>query len=302
MDIVTGYNIKKEYGNFCLDVRELHIKKGIATALIGENGAGKTTLMNILSGIRLDVDADLTYFGEYHGIESDPVVKNRIGYTGPDNYFLPHWTTEQVKNIIGLLFADFDEKKFDDLAAELALDLYKNRFMPKKVSELSDGNRTKLMLCGILARETDLLLLDEPASPLDPLMRDKLCELIMRYLKEGVGERGVFFSTHNVSDMESVTDYAIILEHGQIVEEGFVNDLKSKYILVRGEKADISWAKDNLYSTTVNNEGFVGVCITEKSQCLSEKNLITEIPRLSDIAVAVMKNHTALLSKKDGPM
>lgn len=84
----------------------------------------------------------------------------------------------------------------------------------------------KLMLAGVMARKTDLLLLDEPASPLDPLMRDKLCQMIGEYIHEGNGKRSVFFSTHNISDMENITDYAIIMENGQIVEQGFVEDLK----------------------------------------------------------------------------
>ena len=96
----------------------------------------------------------------------------------------------------------------------------------KKVSALSDGTKMKVILANVLARKTELLIMDEPASPLDPLMRDKLWEIIQTYIEEGHGERSVFFSTHNVSDMENVTDYAIIMEHGQIVEEGMVEDLK----------------------------------------------------------------------------
>ena len=71
----------------------------------------------------------------------------------------------------------------------------------------------KLMLSGVFARETQMLLLDEPASPLDPLMRDVLCDMIRGYLEEGAGEKTVLFSTHNIADMENVTDYAVIVEH-----------------------------------------------------------------------------------------
>ncbi len=299
MDVFSGKNIKKSFGSFVLDIPEISIKSGLATALIGENGAGKTTLLNIISGIRLDAEGELTYFGSFNGVESDPEVKNRIGYLGPDNYFLPHWTTAQVKEINSLLFDGFDPDKYDSLTKELALDLYKNRFAPKKVSELSDGNRVKLMLCSALARQTDLLLMDEPASPLDPLMRDKLCELIRVYLKEGEGKRAVLFSTHNVYDMESVTDYAIIMEHGNIVEEGYIRDLKKKYILITGTKEDIQWARQTLYSVTENNDGFMGLCLETNKGDLAGKNIRTDIPRLADIAVAVMKKHTRL-SQGDG--
>lgn len=76
----------------------------------------------------------------------------------------------------------------------------------------------KLMLCGAFSRNTDLLILDEPSAALDPLMRDSLNKMLLNYLDEKNG-RTVFFSTHNISDMEKITDYLIIMEHGQIVEK-----------------------------------------------------------------------------------
>lgn len=293
-DAIHGKNIYKKFGAFELNIPELHIPQGLATALIGENGAGKTTLLNMLSGIRLDGRGDITYFGQYRGVESDPCVKEQIGYTGTDNYYLPHWTTKQVKELNAILFDDFDGSAFDRLAEELALDGKGGHFSPKKITELSDGNKTKLMLCGVLARKTKLLLLDEPASPLDPLMRDKLCDLIRRYLDEGAGERSVFFSTHNVADMESVTDYALILEQGRIVEEGFVEDLKEKYVLVQGNKGDLDIARRTLYSISENSFGFTGVCLAENLDKLAGCDIATELPTLTDIAVAVMKHYTRL--------
>ena len=110
----------------------------------------------------------------------------------------------------------------------------------------------KLMLANVLARDTNLLLLDEPASPLDPLMRDKLCDLIRQYLEAGNGENTVFFSTHNISDMENVTDYAIIMSHGKIIEEGFVEDLiffpefKNLFFLLWKTYFRINWFIQNI--------------------------------------------------------
>ena len=115
--------------------------------------------------------------------------------------------------------------------------------MKKPNSSFSDGMKVKLMLAGVLSRDTDMLILDEPASPLDPLMRDKLCQLISEYINNGNGEKSVFFSTHNISDMENVTDYAIIMENGQIVEQGFVEDLKEKYIVIKGDASRYTESK-----------------------------------------------------------
>lgn len=290
---IEGKNIKKAFKDFKLDIPELKIPRGFATALIGENGAGKTTLLNILSGIRLDYKGELKYFGEYDdkAREENPEVRERIGYTGTDNYFLPHWTPNQIISLSELLFETFDKDKFLQIYDELAISSTGNFAGDKKVSSLSDGTKTKLMLATVLARETDMLILDEPASPLDPLMRDKLCEIIGDYIAKKEG-RTVFFSTHNISDMENITDYAIIMEHGQIVEAGFVDDLKEKYILVKGNADATDKAKEILYSITANKYGFEGICLAEDLDKLAGLDVTKETPSLFQISVGVMKKNT----------
>ena len=104
----------------------------------------------------------------------------------------------------------------------------------------------------------------------------------------------MFFSTHNISDMEAITDYAIIMEHGKIVEEGFVDDLKEKYILIKGDAEDKEKVKDVLYTMTANSYGFEGICLAEHLDKLVGMNVIKEIPSLYQISVAVMKVNTKM--------
>lgn len=295
-NIIEGRNIQKRLRNFELNIPQLNIPKGFATALIGENGAGKTTLLNILSGIRLDAKGDLLFFNEFdqNDREKKSEVKNRIGYTGPGKYYLPQWSIREVEEVSQLLFDTFDRNKFDHLCEDLAIFSGGITDKKKKVSSLSDGMKMKLMLAGVFARETDVLILDEPASPLDPLMRDKLNQMIGEYIHEGAGEKSVFFSTHNISDMESITDYAIIMEHGTIVEEGFVEDLKEKYILIKGDANDAEAAEKVLYSMTKNPYGFEGICLAEDLDKLAGMNVSKEIPSLYQISVAVMRNNTLI--------
>lgn len=287
---LQGRGLRKKYRGFELSVPRLSLPKGFATALIGENGAGKTTLLNILAGIRLDFAGEVAYFDRQQpGICGD--VQEQIGYTGPGCYFLPQWTTRQVEEISGLLFAGFHKERYRAICGELGIG---GSDGGKQVRSLSDGNRMKLMLAAVLARDTKLLILDEPASPLDPLMRDRLCDMIREYLEQGGGEKSVFFSTHNIADMENVTDYAIILEHGNIVEEGFVEDLKEKYILVKGEAADAERAREALFSMSRSAYGFEGICLAENLERLAGMDVALETPSLSQICVAVMKANTGL--------
>ena len=255
---LEGKKLRKNYKKFVLDIPELRVPKGYATALVGENGAGKTTLLDILVGLQLKHEGEVTYFGKYDekDRENGPEVKEKIGYTGTQGYYLPHWKLNQIGQISKVLFETFDEEKYMYFRKELAIGS-EDGIENKKVSQLSDGNRTKLMLAGVLARETEMLVLDEPASPLDPVMREKLCSLLCDYLNEKEGERTVLFSTHNIADMERITDYVIIMAKGKILAQGFVEELKEKYRVIRGEKKDVEQIKPWLLTMTENSYGFV---------------------------------------------
>lgn len=287
--VIKAVNLRKKYRGFELSIPDLQIPKGFATALIGENGAGKTTLLNILTGIRLDFKGDVTYFDKQEKISAKG-VQEKIGYTGPGSYFLPQWTAKQVAEMSSLLFENFHEDEFWKICDELSIPAAATR----NIKKLSDGNRMKLMLALVFARDTEILILDEPASPLDPLMRDKLCDMLRGYLEDGDGSKSVFFSTHNISDMENVTDYAVIMEHGNIVEAGFVEELKEKYILVKGEAADADAAGKVLYSITKSSYGFEGICLAENLDKLAGMDIVRETPTLYQISVAVMKANTRL--------
>ena len=287
---VEAQCITKKMKNFTLDVRDLKIPRGFATALIGENGAGKTTLLNILAGIRLDYSGDITYFGKYSDKEKEKNgnVKNRIGYTGPGKYYLPQWNARDIEKISELLFDNFSVDEFHRYCNELSIFSDGSLDMKKPNNSYSDGMKMKLMLAGVMARDTDLLLLDEPASPLDPLMRDKLCQMIGEYIQSGNGERSVFFSTHNISD---------IMEKGKIVEQGFVEDLKEKYIMIKGDAADTEKARNILYTISTNPYGFEGICLAENLDKLAGINVTKEIPSLYQISGAIMRNNTKIVMR-----
>lgn len=284
--VITLENVSKKFKGFELDIPKLNIPEGFATALIGENGAGKSTLINILAGVRLDYKGEISYFD---GEKEDKIIRENIGYTGPTSYFMPHWTVKAVSEVSELLFDQFHADRFEQWCQDLGVDKKDTR-----IDKLSDGMKMKTMLSAVFARDTKMLLLDEPASPLDPLMRDKLCSMIREYIEEGNGEKSVFFSTHNIADMENVTDYAIIMEQGRVVEEGFVEDLKEKYILVKGENADADKAEAILLSFQKNAYGYQGLCLAEDLDKLSGMDIATETPTLSQISIGVMRKYTAL--------
>jgi ABC-2 type transport system ATP-binding protein len=249
----------------------------------------------MLSGIKLDHKGEITYFGKFTEKDRDgkEEVKNRIGYVSAKSYYLPNWTAEQIIELSEMLFSDFSKEEFLSWCDELALFEGGSFDGKKKVSSFSDGNQMKFMLANVLSRKADLLLLDEPASPLDPLMRDKLNSMIREYISKKEGNT-VFFSTHNISDMETVADYAIIMAHGKIAEEGFVEDLKEKYTYVKGDKKDEELGKKYMYDMTTNNYGFEGLCLSDNLDKLAGADIITETPTLTQLSVGIMRANTRL--------
>ena len=288
---IRGKKLEKKYKGFTLDIKELNIPSGYATALIGENGAGKTTLLNILSGIRIDFKGSLLFFEQYNEKDRDKEscpVRERTGYTGNGVYFLPNWTIRQVSEVSSMLFSGFDPQKFEQLVRSMRIDPMAG--ITQKVSALSDGNRMKLEIAAVLSRDTDLLIMDEPSAALDPLARDDLNKTLRRYIEEKEPNRSILFSTHNIADMEAITDYAIIMELGKIVEEGWVDDLKEKYVYVVGEKDAAAAAAPYLITLEQGNYNFSGVAFSDRRSWLSKLPVRLSRPSLSEIVIAVMKN------------
>ncbi len=290
---MTAENLCMQYKHFLLDIPELRIPKGFVTALIGENGAGKTTLLRILAGVILNYKGKVTYFDEKLSMD-DSSVRDRIGYTAPGNYFLPNWTGENVRDISPALYPDFDAARFDEFIQEMAMEGFHNRCV-----DMSEGNRMKLELASVLARKTDLLLLDEPASPLDPLMREKLCDLLRSYIAEGNGDRTVLLSSHNVADMESTTDYCIFMAQGRIVEQGFVEDLKEKYVLLTGPASLMRKLQDMFVSCTGGSNELSALAeaasLTQiRSAAAADDTIVAERPTLQQISVGILRRYSRI--------
>lgn len=290
--ILTVKNVARQYDKgIYIEVEHLDIPKGFSVALIGENGAGKTSLLRLLSGIDRKILNSSGYsMGEIYYFDNEKnfeAIQNNIGYVSSHNYFLHSWTLNSMGDANELLYDNFSKKKYEALCDEWGLNEKK-----KRILTFSDGMKMKAALASAFARDTKLLLLDEPTSPLDPLARTKFCEHLRTYIDEGDGERSVLFSTHNIADMENATDYAIFIANGKIAEAGFVEDLKEKYILVKGEPHEAKKAKELLMGFESNDYGYEGLCEASNLDKLAGLDIATETPTLSQISVAIIKNES----------
>ena len=286
-NILTAERLTKEYPKFILGELNFELPRGFATALIGANGAGKTTLIDALCGVIHKTGGEVTYFGNETDIDKE-TVRERIGYCAAQGFFPVGWRPRDIAESMSLAYRKFDRRKFGDLCREMEVDDETTK-KARQMYKQSDGNRMRTALAAVFARETELLILDEPGSSLDPLMRERLCDRMRAYLDEGGGEKSILFSTHNIADMENAADYAIFMDKGKIIERGFVEDLKDKYVIVRGEPSDYDKAKALLLSHNVNKTTFSGLALSANSRNFEEFGAVCERPTLQILSVELLK-------------
>lgn len=290
-NVIKINGITKKYKGFTLGAVNAEIPCGFSTALIGANGAGKTTLIDILCGVTGKTSGECVYFGNKTNID-DSEVRNRISYCSSANFFPLTWDLKTIANAMEIGFDNFDRNKFSELCKRFKLDDPAAK-KQKKLMKMSDGNKMRAYLAAVLARDAELIVLDEPASSLDPLARDVLCEIFREYIANGDGGRSIIFSTHNIADMEYATDYAIFMADGNIIEQGFVEDLKEKYILIHGDAKDCEKAKPYMISCTSNSMNFEGIALAENLVKLTQLDTAVEKPNLQQLSVGILRKAEA---------
>lgn len=283
-NIISVKSLTKKYKNFTLGSIDLDIPCGFSTALIGSNGAGKTTLLDTICGLSGKYSGNVNFFEKYNNPD-DPYVRLKTGYC-PSGFMYPlNWTVKRAEKMTETAFENFDKNKFESLCSKMQLKNEKN----KKIIYMSDGTRMKLFLAAVMARDTNVLILDEPGSALDPLMRDRLCGLFREYLAEKDGERSVIFSTHNIADMESAADYAVIMAAGKIIECGFTEDLKEKYCIVNGSAENAEKAKPYMITFSQNSTIYEGLALRKYAYELEQADAAVERPSLQQISVELLR-------------
>lgn len=192
-------------GTMDLDV-SLHIKKGEFVALMGESGSGKTTFLRVLAG--LDNAKGII---EVEGVSwyKIPPQQREIGFVFQDYALFDNMTVEE-----NLLFVNNDKILASELLELTALESLKNR----NVTGLSGGQKQRVSLCRAMMKKPKLLLMDEPLSALDPVMRRTLQSKI-KQLHERFGTTTIMVS-HDVNEVFALSSRVLVLEQGKVIKDG----------------------------------------------------------------------------------
>lgn len=232
MSAIKTRNLTKSYGDY-VTVRalDLEVKPGSVYGFLGPNGSGKTTTVKMLLGMRLPSDGEASVLGFDCQKDSIKICK-RIGYVPENGNLYPQMTVGETISLVKGLRVSWDKA--------LAKKLLETFELPtrQKVGKLSKGMQRQLALALAMAPRPELLILDEPTSGLDPVKRHEFLQILM----DNVAETGqtVFFSSHNMSEVERAADTVGIIDKGSLVVSGGLEELKMKVKRVRVVLPNIS--------------------------------------------------------------
>jgi ABC-2 type transport system ATP-binding protein len=221
--IIQTYGISKSYdGKPALRGLDLAVPRGSIYGFLGRNGAGKTTTMKVLLGMLRPDGGEFSLFGETVKSEGTAVIaRRRLGFVSEDKELYNFMTVGQTIRFTRGFFPnwrrDLEEKYLDMFRLPRA----------KAVSKLSKGMRTQLMLLLAMARGAELLIMDEPTSGLDPAVTEEVLEEFAGQAADG--GTTIFFSSHQLAEVEQICDSVCIIDEGQVVIHGVLDDLKSLY-------------------------------------------------------------------------
>ena len=217
MNAIEVKNLKKHFGKTkAVDGISFAVAEGEIFGFLGPNGAGKTTTIRCLMDFIRPSEGEITILGM--DAHRDTVkIKEEIGYLPGNVKLYDKWTGKEHIDFVESIRGKSEH------VAELVKLL---EFDPKKrFKSLSSGNKQKLGIILALMHEPKILVMDEPTLGLDPLLQNKIYLLLEEYKKKGTT---IFFSSHNLPEVERVCDKVGIIKEGKLVEVASLKELEGK--------------------------------------------------------------------------
>lgn len=213
-------NVTKRFPDFTLGPLSLDLEPGTVLGFVGPNGSGKTTTIQCLVGLLRADSGEMEVFGCSNSLNKTE-WKMEIGYVGDVQVFYERWTGQKNLDFLSQFYPNWSYERVHELAKRFKLPLH------KRAKDLSTGNRVKLSLVAALAHSPRLLLLDEPTSGIDPVVRTEVLDVLFEILE--TGERSIFYATHILPEISRLADELAFIDNGKIWLRTPKEDLTEKW-------------------------------------------------------------------------
>lgn len=214
---ITLEHVSKKYGRqTAVNDVSITLSSGRIYGLVGPNGSGKSTTLKMMAGLLFPTSG-------FVRADEKPVTRDMVlqtAYLTELDMFYPHFTVKDMVNFYQSQFPDFQTEQAYKLLNEMQLD------PGKKIKKLSKGNRGRLKIVLALARRASVILLDEPFSGLDPMVRDSIVNSLVSYID--FEQQVVVIATHEIDEIETLLDEVIILANGEKVAQRDVEDIREQ--------------------------------------------------------------------------
>jgi ABC-2 type transport system ATP-binding protein len=222
--IVEVRNLTKRFGNFtAVDNISFDINEGEILGLLGPNGAGKTTTIHMLLGLITPSSGNIKMFGLDLAQHRETILQ-QVNFSSTYISMPFSLTVEENLKVIARLYGLQNiQQRIDDIIGKLEM----GDIQHKLTRKLSSGQMSRLTLAKALMTEPKVLFLDEPTASLDPDIVNK----IKAFLKEYQRTTGlsILYTSHNMREMEEMSNRIIFLQHGRIVAEGTSDQIIQRY-------------------------------------------------------------------------
>lgn len=228
--IIEFIDVTKKYpGQEALRNVSFTLPQGKIIGLVGPNGSGKSTMLKLIAGLVHPSSGKV----KVNGLEANRRLSCQVAYLSELDVLYPFYTVAETIHFTAGLFADFDMAKAQEMLSFLQLD------PNQKVKTLSKGNRGRLKIILVLARRVPLVLMDEPLSGLDPIVRDSIIKSLISYLD--LERQTVVVTTHEVAEIEPILDSVVAIQYGQVKGMVEVEAIRSN-----AGKSLLDWMKETL--------------------------------------------------------
>ena len=219
--------LTKYYGDFeAVRGLTMRVPKGTITGFLGQNGAGKSSTIRMLLGMSRPTRGngrvlDFDIADEKQSIE----MRKRVAYVGEDKRLYDYMTVRQMIDFTKAFYPNWRDDIEQKLLEEFRLPL------DRPTKKLSKGMRTQTALLLAFSRGAELLILDEPTEGLDPVMAEKLLELVVGAAADGAT---IFFSSHQIAEVEQIADRILLIDRGQLLLDTTLESISTDFRRVRG--------------------------------------------------------------------